>query len=192
MSPRQIVDPVFKPGRGLVGNASPRLRFVRDSKAKDRTLPRPGDGSCWALLDPLAGVFAADVDMTVVSVAHEAVVTTLKFAIQFIQHEIREQPPLRGAFPAGLKQPVVQHTGRQIASDKPKHPPVLDARRHSGHEFVVIDSVEKFRQVDIDNKLIAFSDIGLRLRHCLLGAAARPEAVAVLAERRVQQQLKPL
>src|SRR4051794_34331692 len=119
-----------------------------------------------------------------------------KFAIQLVQHEIRKQrrerATLRGALPASLEQPVIQHTGRQIASDEPKHPPVLDARRHAGHEFVVIDPVEKLRQVYIDNELIAFGDIGLRLCHRLLGRASWPEAVTVLAERRVPQRLKPL
>ena len=61
-----------------------------------------------------------------------------------------------------------------------------------GHQSVVIDPVEKFRQVDIDDEPITFDDIGLRLRHRLLGRAARPEAVAVLAECRVPQRLKPL
>src|SRR3954453_14348884 len=39
---------------------------------------------------------------------------------------------------------------------------------------------------------MALGDIGLRLRHRLLGRAPRPEAEAVLAERRVPQRLKPL
>jgi hypothetical protein len=90
---------------------------------------------------------AADIDIAVVRVSHEPVATTFKFAVQLVQHEIRKQrrerTTLRGALPAGLEQPVVQHTGRQIASDEPKHPPVLDARRHAGHEFVVIDPVER-------------------------------------------------
>jgi hypothetical protein len=124
------------------------------------------------------------------------VATTFKFAVQLVQHEIRKQrrerAALRGALPAGLEQPVVKHTGRQVASDEPKHPPVLDACRHSGHEFVVIDPVEKFRQVYIDNELIAFGDISLRLCHRLLGRASRPEAVTMLAERRIPQRLKPL
>ena len=99
---------------------------------------------------------------------------------------------MRGALPAGLEQPVVEHTGRQVAPDKPKHPPVRDARCHPCHEFVVINPVEEFRQVYIDNEPIALGDIGLRLRHRLLGRAPRPEAVAVLAERRVPQRLEPL
>ena len=65
-------------------------------------------------------------------------------------------------------------------------------RCHAGHEFVVIDPVEELRQVYIDNEPIAFGDIGLRLRHRLLGRASRPQAVAVLAERRVPQRLEPL
>src|SRR5271166_221418 len=211
MSPRQVANPVFEPGHGFVGDASPRLRFVRDGKAKEGTLPRLGDGTLLRVdleleasldeagqvhHDPVAGLFAADVDVAVVRVAYEAVATTFKFAIQFVQHEIREQrrerPPLRGPLPAGLEQPVVERTSRQVAPDKPEHPPIRNARRHSGHKFVVINSVEKLRQIYIDNKLIAFGDIGLRLRHRLLGRATRPEAVAVLAERRVPQRLEPL
>jgi hypothetical protein len=52
--------------------------------------------------------------------------------------------------------------------------------------------VEELGQVDIHDELIACDDIGLRLRHRLVGGAARPEAVAVLAERRVPQRLKLL
>jgi hypothetical protein len=56
----------------------------------------------------------------------------------------------------------------------------------------VIDPVEELRQVYIDNELMALGDIGLRLRHRLLGRAPGPEAVVVLAERRVPQRLEPL
>jgi hypothetical protein len=56
-------------------------------------------------------VIAAHVDVTVIRVAHEPVAATLKFAIQLIQNEIREQrrerTSLRGSLPAVLKQPVV-------------------------------------------------------------------------------------
>ena len=56
---------------------------------------------------------------------------------------------------------------------------------HLCHEFVVINSVEELRQVDIDDELIALGDMDLRLCHHLVGRAPRPEALAVLAERRV-------
>ena len=45
VSPRQVAHPVLEPGDGLVGDAPPRLRFVRDREAKERSLPRPGDGT---------------------------------------------------------------------------------------------------------------------------------------------------
>ena len=64
-----------------------------------------------------------------------------------------------------------------------------DTRRHRGHQSVVIDPVEKFRQVDIDDEPIAFDDVGLRLRHRLMRGAARPKAVAMLAECRVPHRL---
>src|SRR5208283_1614872 len=190
MSPCQIAHPVLEPSDGLVGDAPSRLRIVRDREAKERSFPRPGDGTLLrvdlelktsldeaghARHDPVAGLFAADVDVAVVRVTHEAVATTLKLAIQFVQHEIREQrrerAALRGALPTGLEQPVVEHTDRQVASDEPKHPPVQDARCHVSHQSVVIDPVEKFRQVYIDNELIAFGHIGLRLCHRLLDHA---------------------
>src|SRR5215469_14952714 len=56
----------------------------------------------------------------------------------------------------------------------------------------MIDPVKKLGQVDINNKPIAVDDVGLRLRHRLVGGAARPEAVAVLAECRVPLRLEPL
>ena len=115
--------------------------------------------------------------------------TPFKLAIQLIQHKIREQgrewAALRGPLPAVLEQPVVEHTGRQVTPDEPKHSPVGHARCHRGHQSVVIDAVEKFGQVNIYDEPIAFDDVGLRLRHRLVSGAARPEAVAVLAECRV-------
>src|SRR6202158_2963203 len=92
----QLAHPVLEPGDGLVGNASPRLRFVRDREAKERPLPRPGDGTLLRIdlkleasldeagqtgHDPVAGLFAADIDVAVVRVTDEAVAKTLKFAI---------------------------------------------------------------------------------------------------------------
>jgi len=56
----------------------------------------------------------------------------------------------------------------------------------------VIDPVKKFGQVEIYNKPIAIDDVGLRLRHRVVGGATRPEAVAVLAECRIPLRLKPL
>jgi hypothetical protein len=68
----------------------------------------------------------------------------------------------------------------------------LETRRHASHQSVVIDPVEELRQVDIDDELIAFGDVGLRMCRRLMGGAPRPKSVAVLAECRVPQRLQPL
>ena len=103
MSPRQLAHPVLEPDDGLVGDASPELRFVPYREAEERPVPRSGnstllrvdlklqapfDEAGQALHNPPAGLFAAHVDITVIRVAHEPVAATLKLAIQFIQHEI--------------------------------------------------------------------------------------------------------
>ena len=56
----------------------------------------------------------------------------------------------------------------------------------------MIDPIEKLRQVDIHDILMAGRDIGLRRRHRLMRRAPRPEAEAMLAERRVPLRLQPL
>jgi hypothetical protein len=66
---------------------------------------------------------------------------------------------------------------------------IVHARRHRGHQAIVVHPVKKFGQVNIHDEPIAFDDVGLRLRHRLVSGAARPEAVAVLAECRVPQRL---
>ena len=49
----------------------------------------------------------------------------------------------------------------------------------------MIDSVEKFLQIQINRPVVACGDISLRLRHCLMSRASRPKAIAVLGKRRV-------
>ena len=106
MPPRQFANPVFEPGHGLVGDAPPEAWVILDREAEERPVPRSGDGTLLridlqfeapfdeagqARHDPSASLFTADVDVTVIRVPHEPVAATLKLAIQFIQHEVREQ-----------------------------------------------------------------------------------------------------
>src|SRR5205823_395021 len=138
MPPRQFANSVFEPDHGLVGNAPSVRRVILDREAEERPVPRSGDGTLLrvdlqleapfneagqARHDPSAGLFAADVDVTVIRVSHEPVAATLKLAIQFIQHEIREQwrewTALRGPFPALLEQPAIEHSGGQVSPDQP-------------------------------------------------------------------------
>ena len=73
----------------------------------DQKLETPFDEARDAGHHTLAGRFAAHVDIAVVCVTDKTVATTLKLAIQFIQHEIRKQrrerATLRGALATCLE-----------------------------------------------------------------------------------------
>jgi hypothetical protein len=56
----------------------------------------------------------------------------------------------------------------------------------------VVDPVEEFLQVHVHHHTIARLHVLLRLQHRAVRASPRPEAVAVLAERRVDQRLQHL
>src|ERR671920_180707 len=96
-------------------------------------------------------------------------------------------PPCGTPSRLSSKSPPLSTPDRQVGPDDPEYPAVGDPRRHGGHQSVVVDPVEKFRQIEVYDKVVAFDNIGLRLRHRLVRGAARPEAVAVLAECRVPQ-----
>ncbi len=60
------------------------------------------------------------------------------------------------------------------------------------HQFVVIDSIEKFLQVEINAPAVAFGDVLLRLCHCLMSRPPRSEPIAVIGKRRVPLPLQNL
>jgi hypothetical protein len=60
------------------------------------------------------------------------------------------------------------------------------------HQFVVIDSIEKLLQVEINHPAVAFRDVLLCLGHCLMRGSSRSKAVAVIGERRVPLLLQNL
>jgi hypothetical protein len=70
-----------------------------------------------ALHHPSTRAFAANVNVTVVWIANEAVSALLQFAVEFIEHEVTKQwakaAPLRGAFHARTDQSVFHHPGIQ-------------------------------------------------------------------------------
>src|SRR5258707_14695186 len=56
----------------------------------------------------------------------------------------------------------------------------------------MVDSVEKFFEVDIHRDLFSFLDVLLRLADCIVRVASRPETVAVFREGGVKHRLKYL
>ena len=64
-----------------------------------------------------------------------------------------------------------------------QQPRVLDPLRDAAHQFVVVDSIEEFLQIEIDHPVVAVGDILLRLGHGLMRRPSRSKPVAVGRER---------
>ena len=93
MPPCQLADPAFEPGHGLVGNAPPEQgTVVLDREAEERPPLRPRNRTLFRIdleletsfdeagqahHDPPAGLFAADVDVTVIRIPHKSVAATM-------------------------------------------------------------------------------------------------------------------
>src|SRR6516164_948988 len=122
--------------------------------------------------------------------------STLQLAVEFVEHAVTEQrrewSSLWSPFHARADQPVLHHSGIEECPDEFQQPLVFDSFRKLAHQFVVVNSVEEFLQIKIDRPVVAFGDILLRLRHCLMSRAPRPKAVAVLGKRRVPPLLQDL
>jgi len=104
----------------------------------------------------------------------------------------RERPALRRAFEPFAVHPVRQDARLQVAANQPQHPLVRYALGQPIHQDVVIDSVEEFLQIQVHHDPVAGLHVLLRFPHRAMRASPRTEAVAVLAERRVDERLQHL
>src|SRR5215475_4836927 len=149
-----------------------------------------------ALHHPLTRAFAANVDVTVVRITNEAVSPVLQLAVEFVENEVTEQwrkrSSLRSSFHARADQSILHHPGIEERPDELQQPLVLDALGNLTHQFVMIDPIEEFFQIEIDHPAVACSDILLRLSHGLMRRPTRSEPIAVLGERRIPSPLQDL
>ncbi len=99
---------------------------------------------------------------------------------------------MRSSLHARADQPVLHHPGIQECPDEFQQPPVFDALGDLTHQFVVIDSIEEFLQIEVNAPAVAFGDILLRLCHRLMSRPPRPEPVAVIGKRPVPPPLQNL
>src|SRR5271163_1951827 len=136
-----------------------------------------------ALHHPLTRAFAANVNVTVVRIANKTVSPVLQLAVEFVEHEVTEQwrkrSSLRSSFHARADQPILHHPGIQKGPDELQQPLVLDALGNLAHQFVVIDSIEEFFQIEVDHPSVALRDVLLRLSHGVMRRPPRSEPIAV-------------
>src|SRR5262245_65778580 len=92
----------------------------------------------------------------------------------------RHRAALRRPFVHRTDQTVLHYPSVEKRPDELEYALVGDPCRDACHQNVVIDSVEKLFEVEIDYDVVAFGDITLRLSHGLMGGTSRTEAEAVL------------
>src|ERR1700681_4077613 len=164
--PDSLLDPFqrFRRNRALDVRTSrkaepEKLPFLRSCHRTLRLiyleLELLGDEARDAPHHPLTRAFAANVNVTIVRIANKAVSAALQFAVEFVEHEVTEQwrkrTSLRSSFHAGADQSVLHHPGIQECPDKLQQPLVLDALGDLAHQFVVIDSIEKLFQIEVNH-----------------------------------------
>jgi site-specific DNA recombinase len=99
---------------------------------------------------------------------------------------------LRSPLHARADQPVLHHPGIQECPDELQQPFIFDPFGYLPHQFVVINSIEKFLQIKINHPAVTFGDILLRLCHRLMSRPSRPKTIAVIGKRPVPPPLQNL
>ena len=89
-----------------------------------------------------------------------------------------QRTALRGPFHAWTDQPVLHHSGIQKCPDESQQPLVLDAFGNLRHQFVVIDPIKEFFQIEINHPSVACRDILLSVSHGLMRRPSRSEPIA--------------
>jgi hypothetical protein len=99
---------------------------------------------------------------------------------------------LRGPLIRWSGQSAFHHPGLQKGPDEFEHALVGHPSGDARHQAVMVDSIEKFFEVKINDDVVALGYVSLRLGHGLVGRAPRSEAVTVLGERRIPLLLEDL
>ncbi len=183
--PAQLLSPEGETEElALVGLDHPALLLV------DHQRQLPGEKARHAVLHPGTGSDRFDEDQQVVRVSGEPVSTPLQFVVEVIQQNIGEQrrkgTALRHTQLRYLNGLSDQNTRPQVTAHQCQQSLVVHLSGHTGHQDVVLDVVEKFRQIQIDGDAVTGLDMALYLPECSMGGAPRSKAEARLREPRVE------
>ncbi len=91
-----------------------------------------------------------------------------------------------------LTSPPLQDPSGQEPPHQSEHAVVTHPSSQPSHQEVVIHSVEEFLEVEVHDPTVTAGQMRLRRRHRLVRGPARPEAVAVVGEGRVERRLQHL
>src|SRR3989338_5220367 len=131
----------------------------------------------------------AHVDVAVVGVADKLVPTTFKLTVELVEHEIRqewrERAALRYAVFTRCHETIEQYSCRKVLPDEFPNGFVLHSLHDKTHEDVMVDPVEEFLQIDVDDHLVSALDVPLHFLDRAVRTSLRTETVAVLRKRGV-------
>jgi hypothetical protein len=99
---------------------------------------------------------------------------------------------VRYASTLGLTSPFSITPAFEECPDELQQPLVYDTLGDLAHQFVVIDSIEEFFQIEINHPSVALHNILLRLSHGLMRRPIRSKPIAVVGKRRVPSLLQNL
>ena len=86
-----------------------------------------------------------------------------------------------GPFHTWADQSILHHPGVQERPDEFQQPFVFDTLGDLCHQFVVINSIEKLLQIEINHPAVAFGNVPLCLRYSLMRRSSRSKTVTVIA-----------
>src|SRR5258708_24992559 len=91
-------------------------------------------------------------------------------------------PPCGVPSTLGLTNPFSINPGVQERPDELQQPFVFDTLGDLCHQFVMINSIEKFLQIEINHPAVAFGNVPLCLRYSLMRRSSRSKTVAVIGK----------
>jgi hypothetical protein len=186
-----LEDPSAHPKAVTEKIPSPRavdgaLRFV-DAE------PEFSEESSQVFEDPEACPFRSHIDVAVVCVSDEGVPSSFQFFIDYVEEHVREERRERTALWRALVpfrcDTVRHHPCFEKTADDPQQPRVGHELREHSHEDVVVHSIEKLFEIDIDDPVSTGQDVLLSLADGVMRSASWTETMAVFGKLRIQQRL---
>ena len=108
-----------------------------------------------------------NIDVAVVRAAAKAVTPSGQLIVEIVEHEVaqegRERTALRGPLVHRADQAVFHHPGLEKRPDELEHPFIGHPRRDARHQEVVMDPVEEFFEIKVNDDTVTLGNVLLPL-----------------------------